>query len=72
VTGSSSRWTTLRAGDRDSIVDVPENAEALYVRVRAPGTEEVRSIDLPMTSLGRPPADVDDEAQLVLVGDRCP
>lgn len=72
VSESSTRWTTLRAGDRDSIVDVPENAETLYVRVRAPGTEEVRSIDLPMTSLGRPPADVDYEAQLVLAADRCP
>jgi hypothetical protein len=68
----SNRWTRLRAGDRDSIVDVTENAETLYVRVRAQGTDEIRSVDLPMTSLGRPPADVDYEAQLVLAGDRCP
>jgi hypothetical protein len=48
------------------------HAETLYVSVRAPGTEAVRSIDLPMTSLERPLADVDYEAQLVLAGDRCP
>jgi hypothetical protein len=72
VSEISSRWTTLRDGDRDSMVDVPENAETLYVRVRAQGTGEARSVDLPMTSLGRPPADVDYEAQLVLAGHRCP
>jgi hypothetical protein len=33
------------------MVDLPENAETLYVRVRAPGTEETRNVDLPMTSL---------------------
>jgi hypothetical protein len=72
VSESSSRWTSLRAGDRDSIVDMSESAETLYLSVRAQGTEEIRSVDLPMTSLGRPPADVDYEAQLVLAGDRCP
>jgi hypothetical protein len=72
VSESSSRWTTLRPGDRDSVVDVPESAETLYVRVRAPGAEEIRSFDVPMTSLGRPPADVGYEVQLVLEGDRCP
>jgi hypothetical protein len=70
VTESSSRWTTVRAGDRDAVVDVPENAETLYVRVGVPATEETRRVDVPMTSLGRPPADVG--AQLVLAGDRCP
>jgi hypothetical protein len=29
---SSSRWTRLRAGDRDSMVDVPENIETLTSR----------------------------------------
>jgi hypothetical protein len=72
VSESSSRWTILGAGDRDTMVDLPENAETLYVRVRAPGTEEIRNVDLPMTSLGRPPTDVDYEARLVLAGDRCP
>jgi hypothetical protein len=72
VSESSSRWITLRAGDRDSVVDVPEKSETLYVRVRAPGAEEIRRFDVPMTSLGRPPTDVDYEAQLVLEGDRCP
>jgi hypothetical protein len=72
VSESSSRWTTLRAGDRDYVVDVSERAETLYVRVRAAGAEEIRSFDVPMTSLGRPPADVDYEAQLVLDGDGCP
>jgi hypothetical protein len=70
VTESSSRWTTVRAGDRDAVVDVPENAETLYVRVGVPATEETRRVDVPMTSLGRPLADVG--AQLVLAGDRCP
>jgi hypothetical protein len=72
VSESSSRWTTLRAGDRDSMVDVRENAETLYVRVRAQGNGEARRVDLPMKSLGRPPADVDYEAQRVLAGHRCP
>ena len=72
VSEGSSRWTTLHAGARDAMVDVPENAETLYVRVRMPATEEIREVDVPMTSLGRPPAVVDYEAQLVLSGDRCP
>jgi hypothetical protein len=72
VLESSSRWTTLRAGDRDSVVDVPESAQMLHVWVRAPGAEEIRSFDVPMTSLGRPPADVGYEAQLVLEDDGCP
>ena len=72
MSDSSSRWTTLRAGDRDYVVDVSERAETLYVRVRAPGAEETRSFEVPMTSLGRLPADVDYEAQLVLEGDGCP
>ena len=72
VNEGSSRWTTLPSGDRASIVDVPENAETLYVSVRAQGTEEMRGANLPMTSLGRPPADVDYDVQLVLAGDRCP
>ena len=72
VSESSSRWTGLGAGDHASVVDVGENAEMLYVRVRAPGTEKIRSVGLPMTSLRWPPADVDYEAQLVLAGDWCP
>jgi hypothetical protein len=69
---STTHWIALSAGDRDSVVDVPESAESLYVGVRAPGTEERGSFKVPMTSLGRPPTDVDYEAQLVLAGDRCP
>jgi hypothetical protein len=72
VRESSSRWTTLRAGDRDYVVDVGESAETLYVRARAAGADEIRSFDVPMTSLGPPPADVDYEAQLVLERDGCP
>lgn len=72
VSESTTRWTTLGAGEQASVVDVGESAETLYVRVRAPDTEEIRRVDLPMTSLQRPPADVDYEAQLVLAGDRCP
>jgi hypothetical protein len=72
VSESTTRWTTVGAGDRASVVDVGENAETLYVRVRAPDSEEIRRVDLPMTSLRRPPADVDDQAQLMLAGDRCP
>jgi hypothetical protein len=72
VSESSTRWTTLARGDREGVVDVAENAEMLYVRVRAPGTEEIRSFDVPMTSLGRSPVDEDYEAQVVLAGDRSP
>jgi hypothetical protein len=72
VSESTTRWATLGAGDQASVVDVSESAETLYVRVRAPDTEEIRRVVLPMTSLQRPPADVDYEAELVLAGDRCP
>lgn len=72
VSESSTRWTTLPAGDQDSVVDVPQNAETLYAKVRAPGGQEIRSFGVPIRSLGKPPADVDYEAQLVLEGDRCP
>jgi hypothetical protein len=68
----ATHWTTVRSRDRDSVVDVPENTDMLYVRVRAPGTEESRRFKVPMTSLGHPPTDADYEAQLVLAGDRCP
>jgi hypothetical protein len=72
VSESSTPWTTLAPGDRDGVVDVPENAETIYARVRAPGAEKSRSFDAPMTSLGRPPTYVGYDAQLVLEGDRCP
>jgi hypothetical protein len=72
VSESSTRWITLRAGDRDEVVDVPENAQTLYARVRTAGGDQVRSFDVPMSSLGRPPADVDYEAELVLEDHRCP
>jgi hypothetical protein len=72
VADSSSRWTRLRDRDQDSVVQVPENAKTLYVKVRAPGTEEARSFDVAMRSLGKPPADVDYDAQLALEGDWCP
>ena len=72
VRESSTSWIRLGSGDRDDVVQVGENAETLYVRVRVPGAEEMQSFETPMASLGRPPADVGYEAQLVLVGDRCP
>jgi hypothetical protein len=72
VSESSTSWIRLGSGDRDDVVQVGENAERLYVRVRVPGAEEARSFETRMASLGRLPADVGYEAQLVLVGDRCP
>jgi hypothetical protein len=72
VTESTVAWIRLRAGDRDGVVAVPQNAETLYVKVRAPGAGGARSFDAPMTSLEKPPAGVDYEAQLVLEGARCP
>lgn len=72
VSESSSRWIMVRASDHNSVVDVPQNAETLYVKLRAPGAGEARSFDVPMTSLGKPAAGVDYDAQLVLEGDRCP
>ena len=72
VSESSTGWVTLGAGDRDGVVDVPEDSETLYARVREPGAKEIQSFDVPMTSLGQPTGDVDYETQLVLWGDRCP
>ncbi|MER6590882.1 hypothetical protein ABT214_03245 [Micromonospora purpureochromogenes] len=72
VRESTTRWVTLRAGDQDGVVQVGENTETLYVNVRAPGTGEARGFDVPMRSLGKPSADADYEAQLVLEGVRCP
>ncbi|MEV1144915.1 hypothetical protein [Micromonospora sp. NPDC049799] len=72
VRETTTQWVTLRAGDQDGVASVGENAEMLYVKVRAPGAEGARSFDVPMTSLGKPPAGADYEALLVLEGDRCP
>jgi hypothetical protein len=72
VREGTTRWITVRAGDRNSVVQVGESIETLYVNVRAPGGGGIRSFDVPITSLEKPPAGADYEAQLVLEGNRCP
>ena len=72
VSESSTRWITVRADDQDSVVDVPQNAKTIYIKVRAPRAGGTRSFEAPVTSLEKPPAGADYEAQLVLEGDRCP
>jgi hypothetical protein len=72
VSQSSTGWATLGAGDRGEVVDVPQDAKTLYVRVRTADADQTRAFDIPVGSLERPPEDVDYEAELVLEGDRCP
>ncbi|MGS2620124.1 hypothetical protein ACVCAH_37525 [Micromonospora sp. LZ34] len=72
VREATTRWITVRAGDQEKVAAMGENTETLYVNLRAPGNGEARSFDVPTTSLGKPSADVDYEALLVLDGDRCP
>jgi hypothetical protein len=72
VREATTGWITVRADGSEKVVATGENTKTLYVKVRAPGSGEGRSFDVAMRSLGKPPADVGYEAQLVLEGDRCP
>ncbi|MEU5786142.1 hypothetical protein ABZ754_00245 [Micromonospora purpureochromogenes] len=72
VREATTRWVMVRAGDQEKVAAMGENTEMFYVNLRASGNGEARSFDVLTTSLGKPPADVDYEALLVLEGDRCP
>jgi hydrogenase maturation factor len=72
IRDGSTRWITVHAGDRENVVAIGENSETLYVEVRPAGGQPTRTFDVPTKSLGRPPAGVDYEAELVLEGERCP
>lgn len=72
VREATTRWIMVRAGSQEKVGATGENTKTLFINVRVLGSGEARSFDVPMRSLGKPPADVDYEAQLVLEGDRCP
>ena len=72
TTTDEMAWKTLSPGNRDEIVDVIENAQTLYVQVRANDGGAVRRFEVPMDQLGPPPTGTDVDKELVLGGDRCP
>lgn len=72
VTDMTTHWVTVRAGGDRSVVDMGQSIKTLYVNVRTPGSERIRSFEVSTASLGKPPAGASYESQLALEGDRCP